>query len=159
MWTETFQRYKLDLEKAEEPEIKLPASTGSQKKQRNYRKTYISASLTMLKPLTVWIKTNCWKFLKRWEYQTTWPASCKTYRQVKKQQLILNMEKKNWFQIGKRAHQGCTLSPCLFNFYVKYIMRNASLYETQAGIRLLRDISITSDRQMTPPLWQKVKRN
>ena len=63
--------YKLDLEKAEEPEIKLPTSVGSWKKQVNYRKTSTFASLTMLKPLTVWITTNCGKFFKRWEYQTT----------------------------------------------------------------------------------------
>ena len=60
--------YKLDLEKAKEPEIKLPTSVGSQKNQENFRKT--SASLTMLKPLTVWITTYCGKFLKRREYQT-----------------------------------------------------------------------------------------
>ena len=66
-WTFNFQRLKLDLEKAEEPEIKLPTSTGSQKKQENSRITSTSASLTMLKPLTVWITTNCGKFLKRWD--------------------------------------------------------------------------------------------
>jgi len=60
--------FKLDLEKAEEPEIKLPTSIGSQKKQENSRKISTSASLTMLKPLTVWITTNCGKFLKKWEY-------------------------------------------------------------------------------------------
>ena len=65
----------------------------------------------------------------------------------------------DWFQIGKGVRQGCTLSPCLFNLYAEYIMRNAGLEETQAGIRLLGEISITSDMQMTPPLWQKVKRN
>ena len=65
----------------------------------------------------------------------------------------------DWFQIGKRVHQGCILSPCLFNFYAEYIMRNSGLEETQAGSRLLREISITSDMQMTPPLWQKVKRS
>ena len=65
----------------------------------------------------------------------------------------------NWFQIGKGVCQGCILSPCLFNLYAQYIMRNAGLEETQAGIRLLGEISITSDMQMTPPLWQKVKRN
>ena len=64
---ENFQMYKLDLEKAEEPEIKSPTSTGSQKKQESSRKTSTSASLTMLKPLTIWITTNCGKFLKRWE--------------------------------------------------------------------------------------------
>ena len=84
--------YKLVLEKAEEPEIKLTASTGSSKKQESSRKTSISALLTMSKPLTVWIKTNYGKFWKRWEYQTTWPASWQTYMQVRKQQLELDME-------------------------------------------------------------------
>ena len=65
----------------------------------------------------------------------------------------------DWFQIGKGVHQGCILSPCLFNLYAEYIMRNAGLEEAQAGIRLPGEISITSDMQMTPPLWQKVKRN
>ena len=65
----------------------------------------------------------------------------------------------DWFQIGKRVRQGCILSPCLFNFYAEYIMRNAGPEEAQAGIKIAREISITSDMQMTPPLWQKVKRN
>ena len=86
------QMFKLVLEKAEEPEIKLPISTGSSKKQKNSRKTSISALLTMPQPLNVWITINCGKFLKRWEYQTTWPASCETYMQVRKQQLQLDME-------------------------------------------------------------------
>ena len=64
-----------------------------------------------------------------------------------------------WFQIGKSVRQGCILSPCLFNLYVEYIMRNAGLEETQLELRLLGEISIISDMQMTPPLWQKVKRN
>ena len=70
---ENFQSYKQDLEKAEEPEIKLPSSIGSQKKQKNSRKT--STSLTMLKHLNAWITTKCGKLFKRWEYQTTLPAS------------------------------------------------------------------------------------
>ena len=65
----------------------------------------------------------------------------------------------DWFQIGKGGRQGCILSPCLFSFYAEYIMRNAVLEEAQAGIKLPGEISITSDMQMTPPLWQKVKRN
>ena len=64
-----------------------------------------------------------------------------------------------WFQIGKGVHQGCILSPCLSNFYAEYIMRKARLEEAQAESRFLGEISITSDMQMTPPLWQKVKRN
>ena len=83
--------FKLILEKAEEPEIKLPASTGSSKKQETSRKTSISAFLTMPKPLTVWITIHCGKFWKRWEYQTTWPASWETCMQMRKQQLELNM--------------------------------------------------------------------
>ena len=71
MRTENFQIFKLDLEKAEEPEFKLPISVGSYKKQESSRKTSTSALLTMPKPLTVWITTNCGKFFKRWEYQTT----------------------------------------------------------------------------------------
>ena len=65
----------------------------------------------------------------------------------------------DWFQIGKGVSQGCILSPCFFNLYAEYIMRNAGLEETQAGIRLLGEISITSDMQTTPPLWQKAKKN
>ena len=80
------------LQKAEEPETKLPTSTGASKKQESSRKTSISALLTMPKPLTVWITINCEKFFKRWEYQTTWPASWETYMQVRKQQLELDME-------------------------------------------------------------------
>ena len=65
----------------------------------------------------------------------------------------------DWFQIGKVVPEGCILSPCLFSFYAEYIMRNAGLEEAQAGIKFVGEISITSDMQMTPPLWQKVKRN
>ena len=66
-------------------------------------------------------------------------------------------ETTDWFQIGKGEHQGCILSPCIFNLYAEYIMRNAGLEETQAGIKIAREISITSDMQMIPPLWQKMK--
>ena len=62
-------------------------------------------------------------------------------------------ETTDWFQIGKGEHQGCILSPCLLNLYAEYIMRNAGLEEAQLESRLLGEISITSDMQMTPPLW------
>ena len=65
----------------------------------------------------------------------------------------------DWFQIGKGVFQGCILSPCLFNFYVEYIMRNLGWRKHKLESRLSGEISITSDMQMTPPFWQKVKRN
>ena len=65
----------------------------------------------------------------------------------------------NWFQIGKGEHEGCILSPCLFNLYVGYNMGNARLDDSQAGIKISREISITIDMQMTPPLWQRAKKN
>ena len=84
--------FKLVLEKAEEPEIKLPISAGSPKKQESSRKTYISGLLTMQKPSTVWITIKCGKFWRRCEYQTTWPASWETCMQLRKQQLEQDME-------------------------------------------------------------------
>ena len=144
--------FKLDLEKAEEPEIKLPTSAGSWKKQEHSRKTSISALLTMPKPLTVWIKTNSGKFFKRWEYQT-----CLLRNLYAGQEATVRTRHgtKDWFQIGKGIRQGCILSPCLFNFYAEYIMRHAGLEEPQAGSRLLGEISVTSDMQMTPLLCRK----
>ena len=102
---ENLQMFKLDLEKAEEPEIKFPASTGSQKKQENYRKT--SASLTMLKPLTVWITENCGKFWKRWEYQTTWTASwgtCMQFKNNRQNQTWDNRLVPNWERCTPRLY-------------------------------------------------------
>ena len=96
MWTENFQIFNLNIEKVEEPEIKLPKSIGSYKKQENYRKT--SALLTPPKPLTVWITTYCRKFIKRWKYQRNLPASWEICMQVKKQQLEPDMEQ----QIGSK---------------------------------------------------------
>ena len=89
-----FQMFKLVLEKAEEPEIKLPTSDGSLKKQESSRKASISALLTMPKPLTDCVDHNkLWEILKeKWEYQTTWPASWETCMQVRKQQLELDIE-------------------------------------------------------------------
>ena len=92
MWTVNFQMFKLVLEKAEEPDIKMPTPAGSLKKQESFRKTSISALLTVPKHLTVWITINCEKFWKKWEYHTIWPASWETGMQVRKQQLELDME-------------------------------------------------------------------
>ena len=101
MWTVSFQMFKLDLEKVEEPEIKLQTSAESSKKQESSRKTSTFALLTRPKPLTVWITTNCGKFFKRWEYQTTLPASWEICMQIKKQHLELDMEQETGSTSGK----------------------------------------------------------
>ena len=124
--------YKLYLEKAEEPEIKFPTSTGLWKQQENSRKT--SALLTMPKPLTVWIVTNCGKFWKRWEYQTT--CLLRNLYAGKEATVRTGHGPTDWFQIGKGVRQGCILSACLFNFYAEYIMRNARLEEARAGMKI-----------------------
>ena len=97
MWTVNFQMFKLVLGKAEEPEIKLPTSAGSSKKQESSRKTSISALLTA-KAFDCVDHNKLWKVLKEMEYQTTWPASWETYMQVRKQQLELDMEQQTGFK-------------------------------------------------------------
>ena len=149
-----FLKFKLDLEKAEEPEIKLPTSVGSLKKQENSRKTPTSVLLTMPKPLTVWIPTN-WKILQ--EMGILDHLTCLLRNLYAGQETTIRTT--DWFQIRKGVRQGCILSPCLFNLYAEYIMRNTGLDEAQAGSRLPGETSINSDTQMTTPLWQKVKRN
>ena len=103
--------------------------------------------------------SNLWKILKELEipHHLTWPASWEICMQVRKQQLELDMEKTDWLQIGKRVHQVCILSPCLFNLYAEYIMRTLGWRKHKLESRLLGEISVTSDMQMIPPLWQKVK--
>ena len=127
--------FKLVLEKAEEPEMKLPTSTGSSKKQESSRKTSISALLTMPKPLTVWITRN-WKILKEMGIPDHLTCLLRNLYAGQEATVRTGHGTTDWFQIGKGVHQGCIMSPCLFNFYAEYIMRNAGLEETQAGIKI-----------------------
>ena len=138
--------YKLYLEKAEEPEIKLPTSAGSWKKQGNSRKTYTSASLTTLQPLTVWITTNR-KILKEMGIPDHLPCLPRNLYAGQEATVRTRHGTADWFKIGKGVHQGCILSPCLFNLYAEYIMRNAGLEEAQAGIKIAG-----RNMQMTPHL-------
>ena len=127
--------FKLDLEKAEEPEIKLPTSTGSLRKQENSRKTSTSALLTTPKPLTVWITTNCGKLF---EIGIPDHLTCLLRNLYAGQEATdrTGHGTTDWLQIGNGVRQGCILSPCLFNLYAEYIMRNAGLDETQARIKI-----------------------
>ena len=127
--------FKLVLEKAKEPEVKLPTSAGSLKKKESSRKTSIYALLTMPKPLTVWITSN-WKILK--EMGTPDHMTCLLRNLYVGQETTVRAGHgtADWFQIEKIVCQGCILSPCLFNLYAKCIMRNTGLEETQTGIKI-----------------------
>ena len=129
-----FQMFKLVLEKAEEPEIKLPTSVES-KKQESCRKTSTSALLTMQKPLTMWITTN-WKILKEIGIPDHLTCLLRTLNEGQEAIVRTGHGTTDWFQIGKGVHQGCILPPCLFNLYAEYIMRNTGLDEAQAGIKI-----------------------
>ena len=149
--------FKLDLEKAEEPEIKLPTSIGSSKKQESSRKTSNSALLTMPKALTVWITTNCGKFWKSWEYQTTWPASWEICMQVRKQQPELDMEQQTGSKSGKEYVKAVCCHPAYLTYMQSTPWEMLGWMKHKLESRLLGKISITSDMQITPPLWQKAK--
>ena len=149
--------FKLDLENAEEPEIKLP-SVGSTKKQESSRKTSTSVLSTMPKPLTVWISTNCGKFLKRWECQITLPAYWEICMQVKKQQLDLDMEQQTGSKSGKEYVKAVYCHPAYLTFIQSTSCEMPGL-KHKLESRLPGETSISSGMQMTPPLWQKAKKN
>ena len=129
--------FKLILEKAEKPEIKLPTSAGSWKKQESSRKTSISGLLTMTKPLTVWITIN-WKILKEMGIPDHLICLLRNLPAGQEATVRTGHGTTDWFQIGKGVRQGCMLSPCLFNLYAEYMMRNAGLDEAQAGIKIAK---------------------
>ena len=129
--------FKLVLEKAEEPEIKLPTSAGSWEKQQSSRKTAISSLLTMPKPLTVWITIN-WKILKEMGIPNHLTCLLRNLYAGQEATVRTGHGTTDWLQLGKGVRQGCILSPCLFNLCAEYIMRNAGLEEAQAGIKIAR---------------------
>ena len=152
--------FKMDLEKAEEQEIKLPTSVGSPKKQESSRKTSTSALLTTPKPLTVCITTK-WKILK--EMGIPDHLTCFLRNLYAGQVAIVRTRHgaTNWFQTGKGVHQGCILSPCLFDQYAEYIMRNARLDEAQAGIRIakrnINNLRYTNDTTLMAESKEELK--
>ena len=142
--------FKLVLEKAEEPQIKLATSAGSSKKQESSRKTSISALLTMPKPLTRSQETV--EILKEMGIPDHLTCLLRNLSTGQEATVRTGHGTTDWFQIGKGVRQGCILSRCLFNLYAEYIMRNAGIKIAGKNINNLR-------LQMTPPLWQKVKKN
>ena len=126
------------------------------KKTREFQKNIYFCFIDYAKAFDSVEHTNLWKILK--EMWIPDHLTCLLRNLYAGQEAIVRTghETTDWFQTGKGAHQGCVLSPCLFNFYAEYIMRNAGLQEAQAGIKIARR---NINMQMTPPLWQKVKRN
>ena len=153
--------FKLDLEKVEEPEIKLPTSIRSVRsltKPESSRRTCTSALLTMPKPLTV-DHNKLWKILQ--EMGISDHLTCILRNLYAGQEATVRTRRgtTDWFWIREGVCQSCILSPSFFNLHAEYIMRNAGLDEAQTGIKMLWEISITSDMQRTPHFWQKMKRN
>ena len=159
LWTS--RCFKPDLEKAEEPEIKLATSVGWLKKQDWVPEKHLL--------LLYWLGQSLWlcgsqqtlENSSRWEYQTTWPASWEICMQFKKQQLELDMEQLTVFQIGKGVRQGCILSTCLFNLYAEYIIQNPRLHEAQAGIktagRNINNLRYADDTTLIAVKWIRTK--
>ena len=141
-----FQMFELDLQKAEEPEIKLPASIGSSKKQESSRKTSTSNLLNIPKPLTMWIKTNCGKFLKGREYQTTWSASWEIWMQVKKQQLELDIEHQTGSNLRKEYVKAVYCHPAYVTYMQSTPWKILDWIKHKLESRLPGEISITLDR-------------
>ena len=130
-----FQMFKLDLEKAEEPEMKLPTSAGSSKKQEFQKNIYFCFT-DYAKAFDCVDHNKLWKILK--EMGITDHLICLLRNLYAGQEATVRTGhgKTNWFQIGKGVHQGSILSPCLFKLYAEYIMQSASLYKGQAGINI-----------------------
>ena len=147
--------FKLDLEKAEEPEIKLPTSVGSSKKQGSSRKTYTSALLTMPKPLTVWITTN-WKILQEMGIPDHLTCLLRNLYAGQEATVITGHGMTDLFQIRNGVSQGCILSPCLFNLYAEYITRNAGLEEAQAG-RNINNLRYADDTTLMAESEEELK--
>ena len=148
--------FQLDLEKSEEPEIKLPTSTGSSKKQE-FQKIICFVDYT--KAFDCVDHNTFWKILQEMGIPDHLTSLLRNLYAGQEATVRTGHGTTDWFQIGKGVRQGCILSPCLFNLYAESIMRNTGLEETQAGIKIAGRNINNLDMPMTPPLWQKGKRN
>ena len=151
--------FKLDLQKAKEPEIKLPTSIVSKKKTREFQKNINFCSTDYAKAFDCVDHKKLWKILKQMGTPDHLTHLLRNLYAGQEATVRTRYGTMDWFKIAKGVCQVCILSPCLFKLYAEYIMRNVRLYESQARIKIARRNIITSDMQMTPPLWQKVKRN
>ena len=140
-----FQKFKLDLDKAEIPEIKFPTSIGSLKKQESSKKTSISALLNRQKALTIWVTVNCGKLWKKWEYQTNWRASWEICMHVKKQQLELDMEQQTGSKLGKEYVKTVYCHPAYLTYMQSTSWETPGWMKHKLGSRLQGEIWIILD--------------
>ena len=129
------------------------------KKAREFQKNICFCLIDCAKAFDCVDHNKLWKILKEMEIPDHLTCLLRNLYACQGAPVRAGHGPTDWFQIGKGEHQGCILSPCLFNIYAEYIMRNAGLEEAQAGIRLWGETSVTSDMQRAPPLWQKAKKS
>ena len=137
----------------------MPTSAGSSKKRESSRKTSTSASIDYAKALDSVDYNKLWKILQVMGIPDHLICLLRNLYAGQEAAVKTGHETTGWFQIRNGVHQSFILPPCLFKLYAEYIVRNAGLDEAQAGIKIAEEIPITSDTQMTPPLWQKAKKN
>ena len=155
MWTVSFQIFKLDL-KGRGTRDQTANICWSIKKAREFQKNIYSCFIDYSKAFNCVDHNKLWKILKEMGRPDHLTRLLRNLYARQEATVKTGHGTTDWSQIGKGVCQGCILSPCLFNLYAEYIMRNAGLEEAQAGIKIARR---NSDMQMIPPLWQKVKRN
>ena len=146
---------QLDLEKAVEPKIKLPTSVGSSKKAIEFQKNIYF--IDYIKDVDCVDHNKLWKILQEMGILDHLTCLLRNLYADQEATVRTGHGTPDWFQIGKRVHQGCMLSLCLFNLYAEYIMWNARLDKAKVGIKISGRNINNSDMQMTPPLWKKVK--
>ena len=154
------QIFRLDLETAEEAEIKLPTSVWNVvalEKAREFQKNIYFCFIDYTKAFDCVDHNKLWNILKEMGIPDCLTCLLRNVYAGQEARVRTGHGTMDWFQIGIGVHQGCILSPCLFNIYAEYIMWNVGLDEAQAGIRLRGEISVTSDMQIPPPLQQKAK--
>ena len=135
----------------------MPTSVASSEKQESSRKNIYFCFIDYAKAFDCVDHNKLWRILKEMGIPDHLTCLLRNLYAGQEATVRTGRGTTDWFQIGEGVHQGCILSPCLFNFYAEHFMRNAGLNVAQAGIKIAGEISITSDMQMTPPLWQKVK--
>ena len=149
-----FQMFKLDLEKAEEPEIKLPDPL-DHRKAREFQKNIYFCFIDYAKSFNCLDNNKLWNILQEMGILDNLTCLLRNLYASQKAEVSTGHGTTDWLQIRKRVPQSCTFSPCLFNLYAEYIIQNTGWVKHKLETRLSGEISITSDMQMTPPLWQK----